>query len=328
MVMIPARRGVAATAVGVLTIALTAGCAASYGAARHSVSPRSAAAARVPAPAPVSTPRPSSVLQTTFPVAAYQLTPTQIADADYLTQRLQQLCMRKYGFSYNSGLTTNVIAQEVRINDEFETRLYGISDPGAARTYGYQLPPWTEGSAPPASGASLPRAELAVLDGTAASYRHQPVPARGCIGQADRQLQTAGIDAQTQQSGGSAPSNLPARIQLASFERAQSDPRVRGAYATWSACMRAIGDHYATPFKPPTDPRWAASEAPTRLEIQTAKHDIGCKLKANLLGVEFAVISDYENATIRKDAQALARVRASVQAQAAGIQRLMARYAP
>jgi hypothetical protein len=268
------------------------------------------------------------VLRTTFPVAAYQLTPTQVADADYLTQRLQQLCMRQYGFSFNAGLTTNVIAQEVRINDEFETRLYGISDLAVARTYGYQLPPWTQGSAPPTTGTSLPQAELAVLDGRAASYRHQPIPAGGCVGQAARQLQAAGINAQTQQSGGSAPSNLPARIQLASFERAQSDPRVRNVYAAWSACMRKIGDHYATPFKPPSDTRWVESGAPNRLEIQTAVHDIGCKLKTNLLGVEFAVISDYENAAIAKDAHALAQIRASILAQAAGIRNLMARYAP
>ena len=295
----------------------TSGGGAAGPAAVHPAAPPSAV--RMPTP----TPTPISVAQYPLPLAAYQLTPLQSAQEDYLAQRLEQLCLAKLGFSFLPGLSEKAIAQGVRITDEFESRLYGVSDPVAARTYGYGLPSWVQGPGKPQSAAELGAAERAALTGDRPAQAGRPVPRGGCAGQAERELQQAGISAPAQQSGGSDPSALASSAQLASFERAQSSPPVRAVFARWSACMRGYGDHYATPFAAAADPRWARSAAPSRLEIQTAEHDIGCKLRVNVLGVEFAVVSRYQNQAITARAVAFARARKIIASEAGGLRRLM-----
>lgn len=273
---------------------------------------------------PSVTPTPSSVLQYQLPLAAYQLTPRQTAEVEYLTQRLEQACLGKLGFRFPPGLSDKAIAQGARITDEFESRLYGVSDPVAVRAYGYHLPSWVQGPGKPESAAQLGTAEWAALTGQGPARAGQPVPAGGCAGQAERELQRAGINATILQSGGSDPSTLASSAQLASFERAQSSPPVRAVFARWSACMRSYGNHYATPFTAAGDPRWARSTTPSRLEIQTAEHDIGCKLRVNVLGVEFAVVSRYQDQAITAHAAAFAQARKVIVSEALGLRRLMA----
>jgi hypothetical protein len=259
---------------------------------------------------PPGTPTPSSVLQYPLPLAAYQLTPLQSAELEYLAQRREQLCLGKLGFSFLPGLSKKAIAQGVRITDEFESRLYGVSDPVAARTYGYHLPSWIRGPGKPESAAELGAAERAALP--------------GCAGQAERELQQAGINASALQSGGSDPATLASSAQLTSFERAQSSLPVRAVFARWSACMRGYGDHYATPFAAAADPRWTRSATPGRQEIQAAEHDIGCKLRVNVLGVEFAVVSRYQDQAITARAAAFAQAKKIIASGARGLRRLMA----
>jgi hypothetical protein len=297
------------------------GCASGGSAAL----PAAARPASTPSAAPA--PTPSSVLQYQLPIAAYQLTPLQSAEEDYLAQRLEQLCLGKLGFSFLPGLSEKAIAQGVRITDEFETRLYGVSDPVAVRTYGYHLPSWVQGMGEPESAAELGAAERAALTGKGPASVGRPVPRGGCSGQAERELQQAGINAPAQQSGGSDPSTLAGSVQLASFERAQSSPPVHAVFVRWSACMRGYGDHYATPFTAAADPRWTRSATPSWLEIQTAEHDIGCKLRVNVLGVEFAVVSRYQGQAITTRAAAFAQAKKVIATQAQGLRRLMASIA-
>jgi hypothetical protein len=263
-------------------------------------------------------------LQYQLPLAAYQVTPLQDAEENYLAQRLEQLCLGKLGFRFLPGLSEKVIAQSVRITDEFETRLYGVSDPEAIRTYGYHLPSWVQGSGKPESAAQLGTAEWAALTGKGLVPAGRPVPPGGCSGQAERELQQAGINAATQQSGGSDPSTLASSVQLSSFERAQSSPPVRAVFARWSACMRGFGDHYATPFTAAGDPRWTHSATASPLEIETAEHDIACKLRVNVLGVEFAAVSRYQDQAIAARAAAFAQAKKVIASEALGLGRLMA----
>ena len=274
------------------------------------------------APIPSATPTPSSVLQYQLPLAAYQLTPRQNAEEDYLALRLEQACLGKLGFRFLPGLSEKAITQSVRITGEFESRLYGVSDPVAVRAYGYHLPSWVQGPGKPQRAAQPGTAEWAALTGQGPAPAGQPAPAGGCAGQAQRELQRAGINAQ--QSGGSDPSTLAASTQRASFEHAQSSPPVRAVFARWSACMRGYGDHYTTPFTAAGDPRWAHSATPSRLEIQTAEHDIGCKLRVNELGVEFAAVSRYQDQAITAHAAAFAQARKVIAREALGLRGLMA----
>jgi hypothetical protein len=275
------------------------------------------------APIPSATPTPSSVLQYQLPLAAYQLTPRQNAEEEYLTLRLEQACLGKLGFRFLPGLSEKAITQSVRITGEFESRLYGVSDPVAVRAYGYHLPSWVQGPGKPENGAQLGTAEWAALTGQSHAPAGQPAPAGGCAGQAKRELQRAGINAATQQSGGSDPSTLAGSAQLASFKHAQSSPPVRTVFARWSACMRGYGDNYTTPFTAAGDPRWARSATPSRLEIQTAEHDITCKLRVNVLGVEFAVVSRYQDQAITAHAAAFAQAKKVITSEALSLRRLM-----
>jgi hypothetical protein len=261
-------------------------------------------------------------VQYQLPLAAYQLTPLQNADLQYLVLRLEQMCLSKLGFGFLPGLSEKVIAQSVRITDEFETRLYGVSDPVAARTYGYHLPAWVQGSGEPDGAAQLGTAEFAALAGTGPAGR--PDSRGGCSGQAERELQQDGINAVAEQSGGSDPSTLVSRVELSSFEQAQSSRAVRAVFARWSACMRGYGDHYATPFTAAADPRWTQNPAPSRLEIETAEHDISCKLRVNVLGVEFAVVSRYQRQAITASAAAFAQVRNVIASETLDLRRLIA----
>jgi len=161
-------------------------------------------------------------------------------------------------------------------------------------------------------GSVLPEAE-----GTA-------VPAGGCLNQAANQLSQARVGLDAQRSGSS--SSLPGSIRMSAFQSAQSDPRVLAVFATWSSCMRAYGYHYATPFDATADPRWLSAKATSPAEIQTAERDTVCKLRVNLLGVEYRVESGYETTAIAKNTAALTDIANQLPTEAAAINHLMARY--
>jgi hypothetical protein len=279
-------------------------------------------------PTPVATAVLSSVSQAQLPIASYELTHQKMAEIQYLTQRLRQLCMRDFGFDYLPELSTASIAQTVRIAQEFDSRWYGISDETAARTYGYQMPTWVDGTAAPQTIAKLPTAERGVFDGSASTYNNRPVPRGGCATAAAEQLARAGIGADAQRSDGSDPSTIVGNIQRNAFNRAQSDSRVLAVFAKWSACMESHGHHYSSPFTAVTDPHWTtATPTPSTLEIQTAEDDIACKLLVNLLGIEYTVTAGYQNAEIANNAQALSATKTQIAQESAALQHLMARYA-
>ena len=199
---------------------------------------------------------------------------------------------------------------------EFDSRLWGISDPVQAGLYGYHLPPWVQGAADSRSQSlgSLPPAEQAALLGFqpsaqrssgSVSGRPSGVPAGGCRGLAQREVAAAGVSAVDQTAA------VVAQLRLESFERAQADARVRKVFAEWSSCMRASGYVYATPFKP----AFNMEAGSTALEVQTAKADVACKYRTNLFGVAYAVQADYQNALIESDAQQLAVIKAQVKGQ-------------
>lgn len=306
---------------GIIGSAVISGCGSSP-------APAAPAAAASSGSSADSTPAaPASVAQMQFPISAYRLTTLQSTQEQYLSQRLTQLCVRSFGFDFLPGLSSSTIADHVRIIDELNTRLFGISDATAARTYGYHLPTWTNGRQPPQLIAQLPRAERTVLIGHGAtSYHGKAIPVGGCMSQAASELARAGVSAGAPGSGSPGSAALPGSIDMRAFESAQSDPRVRAVFARWASCMRTYGYHYATPFDAGGDPRWTSASTASHAEIRTARRDIACKLRVNLLGVEYAVMSGYETRAITRNARALAPVKAGLAAEQAAISKLMSRY--
>ncbi len=312
MAVSPARwKSVAAMACMSLVIAVAAGCGTQQPAVTA---------------APVPTPTPTSAAQLQLPLDAYMLGDTQAAAAEYVSFLLRKACMAKLGFDFMPALSSGYVANGARIIQEFDSRLWGVSNLVQARLYGYHLPPWTQGaSTGPQPLGTLPAAEQVALigravgpgSGAATAGRAASVPAGGCVGQARREAASAGLGTV---EGRTAP--LVSQLQLESFDRTQSDPRVLAVFAKWSACMRAAGYAYSTPFKP----AFSMSAAPTRAEIQTAVTDVTCKMKTNLLGVTYAVQSDYENDLIDKDAQQLAQIKTEIRQQASALVTLERKY--
>ena len=318
-------KGLAArAAVGIIGAALVTGCAAggTGGSPAAQASPSAqAAAAPVPAPARVL----SGVLATPLPVAAYGLTPLQLAQEQYVNARLTQQCMRGYGIDYLPTLSGQLITRNVDITEEFDSRWYGVSDSAAVRSYGYHLPTWTEGMAAP---TKLPPVGADVLTGTVTTYDHRAVPNGGCLAEVQTQLAQAGFGTSTQATGGSGPGTVVGDIQSNAFQSAQSDPRVLASFKKWSACMLSYGYHYSTPFTAAGDQRWSTAATANPLEIRTAERDVSCKLRVNLLNVEFAVVSDYQQAALARNASALAAAKVQLAGESSALSRLMSRYGP
>ena len=290
-----------------------------------------------PPPKPVPTPVPTSAAKLQLPIGTYELTEPENAEEDYVSQKMLQACMQQFGFKgFLAGLSGKSVTDEVRMFQEFDSRRYGVSDPVAARDYGYHLPPWAGGSNVPKP--KIPAAELTVLTGAAPdqpgrqaagpsavgaadNYDGKQIPSGGCQERAIQGLEATGVG---QQATGR--SGLAAQIRSESYHRTLTDHRVLAAFGQWSACMRAHGYDYSAPLQAATDSRWNFNAPPARTEIQTATTDVACKLKTNVLGITFAVESDYENDSIGQNAQQLAEVKAETDFQGRTIQRLAAAY--
>lgn len=273
-------------------------------------------------PTPTATPaHPTTVGQLVFPVDAYQLTPLQAAQREYVTLRLAQRCMAPFGYAYPPGLTTGWVDRSVRAYTALRSRLFGVTDPAAAAAYGYHVPSWVSGS--PASGTRLPAAEQAVLSGSTKSHAGRRVPAGGCQGQALDELHRAQVRHGASGPDGNGGGALAGAIDQRAFASAQADKRVRAAYAAWSTCMRAYGYRYASPLDAVGDPRWNPAEPAAPAEKQTATRDVGCQRRVGLLGTEYAVMVGDENAAIARNARTLSAWRPDLAAERAAIAQLL-----
>ncbi|MGW1407922.1 hypothetical protein [Streptomyces sp. NPDC002403] len=285
--------------------------------------------ARPPAaPGPVATPTPATTAGLRLPLNAYLPTPEDQATGEYLVYRVQQHCMRGFGFRYLPHLSSDYIGTTVATWREYESRRYGISERTIAAERGYHLAEEPDGARAPQVATALSLPEREVLSGRTAdgrasstSLRGKTVPRDGCAGQAERAVHADGAEAA--QRG----NDLVARLRHEAFERSRSDPRVGAVNRTWSSCMRGKGFAYRDPGAALEDPRWDLRSArPGRAEIAVATADISCKRRVNLLGVNFAVEAEYENAAIGDHARELEEVRARTVADAARLPRLMQRY--
>ncbi|MEV0391120.1 hypothetical protein [Nonomuraea sp. NPDC050643] len=167
-------------------------------------------------------------------------------------------------------------------------RRYGLTDPADAAAYGYGLGPRDPAHQPPESPVLDP-ASIAVITGTG-----DEAPPGGCQEQTRKALAMA--------PAGADPA-LPQRLSRISFQRSRTDPRVRAAVEAWSDCMRAAGHAYATPFDPIADP--AFRDGTSEKELATARTDLACKKRTDLVGVWLSVESAYQRTMIAQNATAL-----------------------
>ena len=84
------------------------------------------------------------------------------------------------------------------------------------------------------------------------------------------------------------------------------DSRVESVVEAWSACMGERGFDYPDPVSAEFDPRWGGGTASvTPEQIATATADMDCKTETNLVGIELAVQSAYDQEYIESHWEAL-----------------------
>ncbi|WP_328745126.1 hypothetical protein OHT57_06780 [Streptomyces sp. NBC_00285] len=325
-------RGVrAATALGILAglVAVT-GCSDGTGAAadrprESATTHQGSAAGQTPPPVP-GTPVLLGVRSLVLPIEPYLFTNRQMTGILRARQALVTPCMRRFGIDWPASgpkPDAGTAAAPGMKNAANMSRRYGITDPADAARHGYHLVPDARQRTTKDPSARPPDADtLAVLTGRTAEgapgpARHhgRAIPEGGCQGQA-----TARISGGPQRLGND---QLASEINVVSYQRSTTDPRVTSVFRAWSACMRERGYSYAAPTEAPgKDPRFTGPE-PTRAEIALARADVACKRDTNVIGVWFTVDAAYQRQMMASKAQELARARNVIRTQTATAERLL-----
>ncbi|MET7334928.1 hypothetical protein [Nonomuraea sp. NPDC005650] len=219
-----------------------------------------------------------------LPLDDYQHSPTQTLTVTNAYRVLLIRCARRHGRTLPIASSPRPLVGP----RTWMERRYGLTDAADAASYGYGLGPRDPARHPPET-PDLDPATIAVITGTG-----DKAPPGGCQEQTRRSLAMA--------PAGTDPS-LPQHLSMLSFQRSRSDRRVQAAVKEWSACMRAAGHSYATPFDPIADP--AFRDGTSEKELATARTDLACKKRTNLVGVWLSVESAYQRTMIAQNATAL-----------------------
>ncbi|MEU2560993.1 hypothetical protein ABZ626_16910 [Streptomyces longispororuber] len=263
-----------------------------------------------------------------LPVDTFTLRLEEEARSEYLVYRVQQNCMRRFGFRHLPHLSKRYIAMTVKTRREYASRRYGISDHVIAAEHGYHLSDASTGNRAPQTVNSLSQQERTVLSGRTESgdkpdpVRGEPVPDGGCAGEANRTVQGDATSVAARKGDA-----LVARLRREVFVRSRSDPRVTAVNKKWAACMREKGFTYRNPAAAVDDSRWdLESAAPTHEETTVAKADVTCKLRTNVLGVNFAVESDLQISAVAEHKDTLDSLREQRQEVSRRLPGLLRRY--
>ena len=313
------RRGMLAPiAVAAAVIAMTAGCSASGGTSSdggNNGRDSGAVAAKDAAAAPLMPPAvPTTGLTRgmSLPLEAYEETLPEYNEILKARFAIESACMRGYGFSFKPAADTDTISYDASNMG----RRYGLSDPAAAAQYGYSVPNFAH---PAPSDPALTRQEYVVLTGglapggapspTPGSYNGKPVPAGGCVGEADRQLTDPANDM------------LVNTLDQQSLDDSQALPAVKAAISQWSDCMRQSGYQAADPLKASLLTQQLKATVGDPVDRKIAVADVTCKTHTNLVGIWFAAESTLQQqyiaahaAQLRQDAATLTAARDKAEA--------------
>lgn len=245
---------------------------------------------------PQSVPDVTSAAVPALPIEAYLASQDERKQILKASRLAAKDCMARYGFDYtwtDSG--TKTAGDDNAANRQ---RRYGIVDEASASKYGYGLP--VDGSgAPEAPGVEMSEAAnrtflgdsdplLKVSEGEKVGGKE--IPKGGCAGEAKRKI-GKGLD-----------DSAAREINMASFKFSLDDEQVKSAIAAWSKCMGDSGHTFESPLQPFDE---LAADGVTPNELATAKADIQCKYRTNLLGIWVAVESEIQKAMIGKKEEVL-----------------------
>ncbi|MFJ9818412.1 hypothetical protein ACIRU3_24735 [Streptomyces sp. NPDC101151] len=251
---------------------------------------------------------------TRLPIARYSYTAAEDTAIESAQQVLTRRCMRTYGIAYEPAKPAPRAAKPA-------DRRYGLSSASEAARFGYHP---NSDAGPPPPQPDLPTDALPVFYGKRGSvtgardkvmYKGKEVPADGCFGQSVRKL-SKGYD----DPAGAA---VASRIATGSYEKSLTDPKVKDGFRKWSACMRNSGFQYKSPMEPLNNPAFQGATVSGK-EKKTATADVRCKGKTELLGIWFTAESSIQQADIKKDAEALEKLRTAHRKKAEAARRIVA----
>jgi hypothetical protein len=235
-----------------------------------------------------------------LPVEDYLPTAEQSARVGRAHIELVRRCLARFGIDY----ALRFVPGDRYGPRSLTERRYGITDLDLARDHGYGL-----GARDPVRQPRPAQPDLGTDGETALSgqgrtvVRGRAVPPGGCLAEAGRGLHPGTVRADIARAH---------RLQYTSYELSRRDSRVRAVIAAWSSCMARSGYWYADPLAAGADPAFVGR--PSREEIAVATADIGCKARANLVGVWFTVESAYQRRSIDADRGGFAATRAAIAA--------------
>ena len=257
----------------------------------------------------------------TLPIQAYMLTIPQQNQLDKARLVLINRCMKQFGFQLPAK------TPDAGVN--YVTGLYGMNErygiPATladAKTFGYGVAYTGTLAAPIAgkgegaqpgqgqkSGPGMSQAEYAVLTGRSGGAAGKAVtlangiriPARGCAGQATKEL--AGY-------GGNYDAPV-SQIDHASATESRINPTVQKVWQSWEACMSAHGYSGLDPLSEPTpDSGWVEiGQVPSAQEIDQAVTDYNCRAKVHLVQVWEGVEAGMQKQMINQQSFTLTTIR-------------------
>lgn len=242
---------------------------------------------------------------------------------DFVVERavwlLTSRCVARFGGEYT--ITEESLLAGIPPLDSVNERRYGLLDAQSAASHGYNVPDLGS-DAPDGSdtGWDPSETELLLVRGAEAGATvpldidGSPLPEGGCLGESNR-LVEAGAPPR--------PANMELLNELTgeSYQRSESDSRVRDAMSGWSDCMRRAGYDYRSIWEP-NDRDWP--EPAGDEEIAAAVADVECKQEVNLVGIWLAVETAYQNQLIEQHAEELAALRAYRDAEKENAARILA----
>ncbi|MFD3326861.1 hypothetical protein [Streptomyces sp. NPDC058701] len=247
-----------------------------------------------------------------FPLAPYVPDARQLGILDEAQDVLVDQCMRRYGFRYQ------LRRKAPSADKPGDNRRYGLSDAAEAARLGYENPRMAGASKPPRQ--SLGPNEQLVLhglevdpskpvpmnqeeaensDAATTVVGGQKVPAGGCLRESTLKLYAPTAD--------TVDGMVPHSFGFDGFTRSRKDSRVVKVIAAWSACMAEHGYTADNPMDPPRGIGDADLSGPQA--IATAKQDVDCKERTNLVGTWYAVETAYQKQLIERNAETLDRAK-------------------
>ncbi|MCP2337333.1 hypothetical protein [Actinomadura rupiterrae] len=243
-----------------------------------------------------------------LPLDFFDLTPDQNLTVRKAVYRIWQRCAQYYSAPF-------LLAPPQPARYPKNALLLGSLEGRQVAEYGYQGPrnfvPDMHLAATGVEQIAIPQDFAPLFKGSVKTFKGHPVPKGGCSALPDRVL-TDPAQAKWLADRLHRP-DMPWRalqyMAEDAHDSAQKSTEVSTARKVWVRCMARAGLPYDDPLSAENDPQWSRNGNVTAHQIQVARTDLGCRMKARYSTSLRAAISQQEEHTIRQEQATLSAIR-------------------